>query len=158
MDDYEDLIERRKKTARMIVACYGICLFAVVVLLVPFSNVSQTGCGCGSVSSFPTIEIELAQTETGPDITITHIQGDPLEFGRYRIIITENVDIGKKVILEDLSGLITAGDTIHITSADLPELDEMDFEPGKSYQFEFYDLKENKRVFNWEYVLCKSEI
>jgi hypothetical protein len=109
------------------------------------------------VARFPTIEVNLR--DNGPaesdTITIKHVQGDPLDWSDYKLIITNNTtDFSTTMTNLNSLGQITAGEQskINVTIAGFTGLNYL---KAYSYTIEIYDLKENKRVYVNDNRICE---
>jgi flagellin-like protein len=106
---------------------------------------------------FPTLEITLTDgMDDGDTLDIKHTSGDPLDWKKYKVIITNNTDKSDTAVITDLSSLgqITAGEYSTITESGISGFSDIDYVKGNSYQLEIYNLKENKRVMNKQNVIC----
>jgi len=139
-----------------IILMVAITVVLASVLYVWVMNLAQTD---EEVGTFPTIEVTLKHGASASDsLTIKHIQGDPLDWTKFKVIITNQTDTTNTAVMTDLSALtpnqITAGESSSITKS-IAGFDDIDYQKGKSYQLEIYNLKENKRVYNKENVICE---
>jgi len=136
-----------------------ILMVAITVVLASVLYVWVTGFlpDGGNEIRFPTVEVELAHGSGDADtLKIKHTSGAPLDWSKYKMIITNNTDTTDTAIITDLSSLgqITAGESSLITESSITGFSDIDYQKGNSYQLEIYNLKENKRVLNSENVIC----
>jgi hypothetical protein len=110
------------------------------------------------VATFPTIEVTLKHgSANGDSLRIKHIQGDPLDWSKFKVILTNNTDVTDTALITDLTSLgqITAGESSSVTELGITGFSDIDYEKGKAYQLEIYNLKENKRVYNRDNIICE---
>ena len=140
-----------------IILMVAITVVLASVLYVWVMNLAQTD---EEVGTFPTIEVTLRDVgndDNGADtLAIKHIQGDPLEWSDYKVIITNNSDAADTAVITDLSSLdqITAGESSTITES-VSGFNDIEYEKASAYQLEIYNLKENKRVYNRDNIICQ---
>jgi len=108
---------------------------------------------------FPTIEVNLRNTfgynGLNDRMTVKHVQGDPLDWQGYKIIITNNSDESSTVLTQLSSlGSQNAGESVQINST-IVGFNLINYEKGKAYTIEIYNLKENKRVYNRDNLICE---
>ena len=138
-----------------IILMVAITVVLASVLYVWVMNLAQTD---EEVGTFPTIEVTLKQGATDTDsLGLKHIQGDPLDWSKFKVIITNNTDTTDTAVMTDLSVLtqITAGESSSITESGVTGFSDIDYQKGKAYQLEIYNLKENKRVYNRDNIICE---
>ncbi|UCH90113.1 MAG: type IV pilin N-terminal domain-containing protein [Thermoplasmata archaeon] len=139
-----------------IILMVAITVVLASVLYVWVMNLADTE---GEAGGFPSIEVKIYDLGTSAQdkVTIKHIQGDPLTWGDYKIIIKNNTN-DDSISLNNLNPItpnqVTSGDTTTINSTVLSGL-TLNFQKSKAYTLEIYDLQENKRVFQDENIICK---
>jgi hypothetical protein len=106
---------------------------------------------------FPTLDIAL--WDNGPaetdSLRVKHLQGDPLDWSDYKIIITNNTnDFTSTMVNLNSLGTITAGDTSRINNT-IPGFTGINYSKATSYMIEIYNLKENKRVYYLSNLICQ---
>lgn len=107
---------------------------------------------------FPTVEITLQQGGSdGDTLTFKHTRGDPLDWSKYKIVITNKTDLTDKAVMTDLSSLnqITTGESSTLTEASITGFGDIDYQKGKAYEIEVYNLKENERSYQKDNVICQ---
>jgi hypothetical protein len=104
---------------------------------------------------FPTIEVRLQDNAINDRLIIKHVQGDPIDWTRYKIIMTNNTDDSSTTMtqLNEL-GWQTAGESKQINRT-ISGFNHLNYEKGKTYTLEIYNLKENKRVYNRDNLVCE---
>jgi hypothetical protein len=121
-------------------------------------QLTRLSCELGEeTASFPTIELTLKDEKStvGEDtLTVKHTAGDPLDWSRYKIIITNQSDTSDTSVMISLEGYITAGESITFNST-TTGFANIDYQKTKSYMIEIYNIKENKRVWVKSNLICE---
>jgi hypothetical protein len=150
--------EDEKKGIIVIVAIVIIVIVLLVALPIAFlwaAPIDSDDFYSETVTVFPTIEISLQHgDDNGDKLSIKHTSGDPLDWSNFKIIIS---DSGNSAVMTDLSSLgqIAAGEKSTITESGISGFSDIDYAKGSSYQVEIYNLKENKRVYNRDNLICE---
>jgi hypothetical protein len=106
---------------------------------------------------FPTIEISVIDGRGGKDsITVKHVDGDPLYWSDYNLVITNCDDKYDTMTCPDLGtyGTITSGERTRIYLESTGH-GYVDLERTCQYDVEIYDKNENKRVYVRDRVFCE---
>jgi len=151
--------ERRKSSKLIIIIVIIVIIFIAIpiilsaVLYVWVNNLAETG---DEFSPFPTIQVTLNDYGSEDELKIKHLQGDPLDWARYKIIITNQSNSMDIATINDLGRLdtITAGETSTIDSS-IVGFADINYQKGKAYQLEIYNIRENKRVYYRSFVICE---
>jgi len=103
---------------------------------------------------FPTIEMSLKDGGSNDVLTIKHTTGIPVEWSKHKIIITNNTD-ESQISMDKLNalGYQSFGETVSINST-IPGFTDMDFEKGKTYRVEIYNIDQGQRVYDNTNVIC----
>lgn len=135
-----------------IILMVAITVVLASVLYVWVMNLAQTE---DTEIAFPTIEVTLKDNGANDRLTIKHLQGDPIDWTKYKMILTNNTDETSTTITQlSALGQQSAGESAQVNST-VSGFNGVNYEKGKSYQLEIYNLKENKRVFNRENLICE---
>jgi flagellin-like protein len=139
-----------------IILMVAITVVLASVLYVWVMNLAQTG---EEAAKFPTIEVTLRDGGNSADdiLRVKHIQGDPLDWTEYKMIITNNSD-DKSTTMTNLNNLETqtAGESKEInTTVTITGFHSIDYAKASSYTIEIYDLQENKRVYQNNNIICQ---
>jgi FlaG/FlaF family flagellin (archaellin) len=131
----------------------------IIFIVLGSALYTWTTCACSYAeydNPFPTIEIEITDNPSGDSMKIKHLAGDPLNWSRYKLILTNHPDKSNTVSMHDLSSLPeqNAGEWINIDN-EIEGFDDIDYNQDLTYQVEIYNLKENKRVYHRESVICE---
>ena len=154
--------EDEKKGIIVIVSIF--LIIVVILILAPIFYIWSLPFEGGSGGyheefvTFPTIEITLKDySNDGDSLRVKHIQGDPLDWSGFKMILTNNPDATDTAVMTDLSSLsqITAGESSTITESGITGFSDIDYQKGKAYQLEIYNLRENKRVYNRDNIICE---
>jgi flagellin-like protein len=152
-----------------IILMVAITVVLASVLYVWVMNLADTG---EEAAKFPTIEVTLVdKISSGDSLTIKHTAGDPLDWKKFKIIITNNSDTSDTATMNNLApnpDTITAGESSTFTSTTDGFYDNsiagpstpvsgngIDYDKTKSYQIEVYNIKENKQVWQKKNVICE---
>ena len=134
-----------------IILMVAITVVLASVLYVWVMNLAQTD---DSEVAFPTIEVTLSDNGAADRLTIKHVQGDPIDWTGYKVIMTNNTDETTTTMTQLNSlGTQNAGESKQINST-IGGFTGINYEKGKTYTMEIYNLKENKRVFNRDNLVC----
>ncbi|UCH89294.1 MAG: hypothetical protein JSV49_01210, partial [Thermoplasmata archaeon] len=117
------------------------------------TNLSSPPDDDDTVAQFPTIDVSLRDSPDGDWLYIKHIQGEPLDWSDYKMIIINNSDPSNIATLTSLSGSFSAGD-VWTFDSNTPGFGSIDFKVGNSYDIEIYNLKENKREYHKANLIC----
>jgi flagellin-like protein len=113
---------------------------------------------------FPTVDVTLRDVPggDGDSLAIKHKAGNPLDWSKYKIIITNQSDETDTAVMNSLSGEITAGEIslfgkVTNTTSGMVAVSgfgNIDYQKTKSYQVEIYDIGANKLVWQKNNVIC----
>jgi flagellin-like protein len=143
-----------------IILMVAITVVLASVLYVWVMNLADTG---EEAAKFPTIEVTLKEgVPLSPtpslrvdSLTIKHTAGDPLDWTKFKIIITNQSDDTDTSVMNSLSGEITAGESLQFNGSNSAGFASIEFQKTKSYQIEIYNIKENKQVWIKKNVICE---
>jgi hypothetical protein len=107
------------------------------------------------VRGFPVIEVTLHNNGPDDKLIIKLVHGDPIDWTKYKIILTNNSD-GSSTVITQLSSLgwQSTGETFQVNKT-IAGFNGLNYEKALSYQLDIYDLRENKRVFTKERLICQ---
>lgn len=152
------MFKKDPKAVSPVIAIILMVAITVVLASVLYVWVNQIAGQRGNEElQFPIIEISLVDSGiAGADeMSIKHTSGDPIDWSKYKIILTNNTD-GSSTVMTQLNSLgdQSAGEMVLVNST-IADFNGIDYQKGKSYQMEIYNLRENKRVLNHKNLICE---
>ena len=108
----------------------------------------------GGLEKFATLEIELRDEAGGDQLVIKLIDGDPINWTNYKIIIYNDSDDDQVAQMLHLNGDQFAGDKIVFNATNAPGFSMIDYKKDVFYHLEIYNIKESKRVYKENYIIC----
>lgn len=107
-----------------------------------------------SVEKFATVEVEIRDDADGDKLIIKIVDGPPLNWTSYKIIIYNNSDENQVATMMNLKGESYAGEKTTFNATNAPGFNAIDYKKDLFYKLEIYNIKESKRVYNKDYITC----
>jgi hypothetical protein len=106
---------------------------------------------------FPAIEIFLydgSVRNSLDEMIIRHIAGDPLDWSKYKMIITDQSNTSQVAVMNELPGIIKASEISVFNATNTPGFGYVDYKETMAYTVEIYNIKENKQVWQRMSIMC----
>jgi hypothetical protein len=111
----------------------------------------------GQLSLFPALDVTLEDSGGSDTLTIKHLNGDPLDWSDYKIIITNEIDNSVVQITCSLDENFVFGEIVVVDEELCPSFGDMNFMVGDFYTIEIYAIKENKLAFQLKHLICGGD-
>jgi flagellin-like protein len=115
-------------------------------------------------AKFPTVDVTLRDVPggDGDSLAIKHKAGDPVDWTKYKIIITNQSDPTDSAVMNSLTGEMINGETSIFGSVTnttsgmvaVTGFGNINYQKTKSYQVEIYDISGNQLVWQKKNVIC----
>jgi FlaG/FlaF family flagellin (archaellin) len=138
-----------------IILMVAITVVLASVLYVWVMNIADTDEG---IEQFPTLEITIMDLPSGDELKFKQTSGDPLDWSKYKIIIANQSDDLDTAVMLTLSGIMVPGETITFNATNASGFSDIDYRYNTFYNLEIYNIRDNKRVFYKNNIICTTEI
>jgi len=108
----------------------------------------------GGLEKFATLDIEIRDQSNGDQLIMKLLDGDPINWTNYKIVIYNDSDDDQVAHMLHLSGDMFAGDKITFNATNAPGFDTIDYKKDLFYHIEIYNIQDSKRVYKEDYITC----
>jgi flagellin-like protein len=143
------------KAVSPVIAVILMVAITVVLASVLYVYVNSLVDTTESVDMFGLMDVEIRDSPTGDYMRLKLIDGDPVNWTKYKIIITNESDPDDQATMLTLMGNMEIGYWMTFDQSNAPGFNGINYQETERYSLEVYHIQKNKRVYNQDLILCK---